>query len=353
MTKIKWRFAIIGCGNVAHIHAQAIQAMEDVELVAVYGRNKIKVTEFAERYSCRAYSDLDKFLIDPSFQIVTIATPSGMHLESCTDSAKAGKHIICEKPLEITPARIQDIVNVCQEYDVLLSGIYNRRFFPIITEVKKAISQNRFGTISLVEAQLKWYRSQAYYDSGEWRGTKSLDGGGALMNQGIHTIDLLLYLMGPASRLTGSIATLSHERIEVEDTAVAILEFENGARGIIQASTSCWSENGHPAEIHICGNQGSVFMTDDRFRVWDFKESLPEDDLIKQKYMSQDSMSGMGANDPMAINYAGHKANFENVIAALDGKDSLAITGEESMDAVKIINLIYESAQRGGEWLSV
>lgn len=327
--------------------------MHNAQLVAVYGRNKSKSEVFAETHTCTPYNNLEKMLSDASIDIVTITTPSGAHLDPCALAAKAGKHIICEKPLEITTERIEQIIELCERENVILSGIYNRRFFPVVSTLKQAIEKQRFGTVSLVEAQLKWYRTQEYYDSAAWRGTKLLDGGGALMNQGIHTIDLLLHLMGPVERLTASIATRTHKRIEVEDTAVAILEFKNGARGVIQASTSCWSQDGHPAEIHICGDQGSVFMTDDRFRVWDFKVPFSEDNDIRAKYLLRGAEGGMGANDPMAMNYAGHKSNFENVIAALEGKESLLVTGQESMNAVKVINLMYRSAENEGEWLSV
>jgi len=347
-----WKFGIIGCGSVANIHAQAIHAIDNAELVCVYGRNTEKCSLFAKKYSCIPFDDLAIMLQDADINIVTIATPSGAHLEPCSLAAIAGMHIICEKPVEINTKRIQQILNICAEQNVQISGIYNRRFFPAIQYLKDAIQNQRFGTISLCEAQIKWYRSQEYYDSGAWRGTKNLDGGGVLMNQGIHTIDLLLYLMGRVKRLTASIATLSHDRIEVEDTAVALLEFESGARGVIQGSTSCWSSTGHPAEIHICGDKGSVFLSDDHFRVWDFKDKLDIDDEIKEKYINN-SGSGMGANDPMAIHYAGHKLNFENAIAFLEGTEPLVVTGEESIKAVDIINKIYESAAKNGEWLSL
>ncbi len=345
-----WNFAIIGCGNVAHFHAQAIQAMPNANLLAVYGRNPTKVAQFAAKYTCDSYDDLEKLLQHSELQIVTITTPSGAHLEPCRQAAQAGKHIICEKPVEVTTDRIKNIITVCQENNVLFSGIFNRRFFPTVAYLKQAVEKNRFGRISLCEAQIKWYRTQAYYDSGEWRGTKALDGGGALMNQGIHTIDLLLYVMGPVKRLTASTACLTHQGIEVEDTAVAILEFQNGARGVIQGSTSCWSSTGHPAEVHICGDQGSVFMTDDHFRVWDFMEAHPDDELVKREHMSSQK-GAMGANDPTAMDYEGHQLNFENVIAALEGQAELLVTGEESMKAVKLIEAIYESAADDGRWI--
>lgn len=347
-----WNFAIIGCGSVAHFHAQAIQAMPNAKLIAVYGRNKSKAEHFGSHYNCESYHDLEKLLQKPELQIVTITTPSGAHLQPCLQSALAGKHIICEKPVEVTVDRIQEIIKTCKEQNVLLSGIFNRRFFPTVNYLKQAVDNNRFGRITLCEAQIKWFRTQAYYDSGEWRGTKALDGGGALMNQGIHTIDLLLHVMGPVHRLSASTACLTHDGIEVEDTAVSILEFQNGARGVIQGSTSCWSSTGHPAEVHICGDQGSVFMTDDYFRIWDFKDSHPDDALVLSQHMTA-GQKAMGANDPTAMDYEGHKLNFENVIDALEGRTELHVTGEESMKAVKVIQAIYQSSDNKGAWIEL
>jgi len=176
------------------------------------------------------------------------------------------------------------MISVCREYDVVLSGIFNRRFNPAVTALKKAIDSGRFGHLSLCSAYVKWFRTQAYYDSGGWRGTKALDGGGALMNQAIHTIDLLQYLAGPINKLSGSVTCVSHERIDVEDTAVAILEFQNGARGVIEGSTSSWSKDGHPAEIQITGSTGSVFLRDDKLVKWEFESETAEDEKIRSRY---------------------------------------------------------------------
>lgn len=337
---------------IANFHAQAIQAMEHGRLGAIYARDAAKAKALGDKYNCKSYDSLDALLADSSIDVVTIATPSGAHLAPTVAAAKAGKHVICEKPLEVTPARIEQMIAVCKEHKVMLAGIFNRRFNPAVEALKQAIDQNRFGKLTLCDAYVKWYRTQAYYDSGAWRGTWELDGGGALMNQSIHTIDQLIYLAGDISRLSASTACLIHEGIEVEDTAVGILEFESGARGVIQGATSCWSSSGHPAEVHICGSEGSVFMSDESFRVWDFKTPRPEDDYIKQNMM-EGADKGLGANDPSAINFEGHLRNFEDVVQAIKIGKQPMVTGEEGLKAVRVIDAIYRSAKQNGAWINL
>ncbi|GJM33923.1 MAG: oxidoreductase [Saprospiraceae bacterium] len=346
-----YTFGIIGGGMIAEFHAQAIQAMgENVKLGAIYARNPEKAKRLGEQFNCKSFSDLDDFLGDPSIDIVTIATPSGAHLEPAIAAARAKKHIICEKPLEVTPARVQQMIDVAKKEQVVLSGIFNRRFNPAMEQFKLAVENQRFGTLTLCDAQIKWHRTQAYYDSAAWRGTIALDGGGALMNQAIHTVDLLLYLVGKVKRISASMALLTHKNIEVEDTAVAILEFENGAKGTIQAATSCWSSTGHPAEIQLCGSHGSVILSDESFRVWDFVEKK-EQDIYVHKNLMIGNQVGMGANDPKVINITGHLRNFENVISAIEQNVPPFVSGEEAMKPVQLIDAIYRSAKSDGEWI--
>lgn len=345
-------FGIIGGGMIANFHAQAIQAMKSGQLGAIYARNPEKAKGLGKKYNCKAYHNLVDLLADKTIDIVTIATPSGAHLAPTIAAAKAGKHIICEKPLEVTPARIQQMITVCAEQNVVLGSIFNRRFNPAMQAFKKAVDAERFGTLTMCDAYIKWYRTQAYYDSGAWRGTWALDGGGALMNQSIHTIDQLIYLAGPIKRLSASTTCLIHEGIEVEDTAVAILEFENGARGVIQGATSCWSSSGHPAEVHLCGSDGSVFMTDESFRVWDFKTPTLEDNFVKTNLM-EGAEVGMGANDPSAINFDGHLRNFEDIVEAIENGHQPSVSGEEGLKAVQVIDAIYRSAKQNGAWIEL
>lgn len=339
------KFGIIGSGMIAQFHAKAIDAMDGSQLRSVYSRNPKSSQAIADENGCAAYSDLDAFLADPELDIVTIATPSGAHLDPALAAVRAGKHVICEKPLEITTARIDRMIAEGEKQGVTISGIFNRRFNPALRALKKAIDAGRFGQIAMADAYIKWYRDQAYYDAGQWRGTWKLDGGGALMNQSIHAIDQLLYVAGPVKSVCGTVATLTHERIEVEDTAVAILEFESGARGVIQGSTACWSKDGHSAEINICGENGSVFLADDKFRVWEFQEEGPEDDAIRAELMIAPGTKGLGANDPNAIDFSGHLRNFQDVVAAIQEGRAPLVDGAEARKAVALINAIYESAQ--------
>jgi UDP-N-acetyl-2-amino-2-deoxyglucuronate dehydrogenase len=345
-------FGIIGGGMIARHHAKAIQAMTGGTLGAIYARNPEKAKALSEEFGCKGYSDYPEFLKDDSIEIVAIATASGVHMEQAIAAADAGKHIVCEKPLEVTPEKVERMIAACEKNNVMLAGIFNRRFSKAVQTLKTATDKKRFGQLTLCDAQMKWYRTQEYYDSGEWRGTWDLDGGGALMNQGIHTIDLLLYLAGNVKRVSGTISCLTHTGIEVEDTAAAVLEFENGALGAIQGATSCWSSTGHPAEIQLCGSEGSVFLSDDYFRVWDFKNALPEDEDTRNIFKPGDKKPS-GANDPGKIDFFGHQLNFEDAVEALENNRPPLITGEEAMRSVKLINAIYESAKDNGRWVEI
>jgi UDP-N-acetyl-2-amino-2-deoxyglucuronate dehydrogenase len=353
MTTKPIQFGITGPGMIADFHAQALAAIPDAELVAVHGRNPDKVAAFAGRHGCKGYTDYDEFLRHAPLDVICICTPSGYHLEPGAAAARAGKHVVCEKPLEVTLDRADALIAACDAAGVTLTGIFPRRFNPATHLLKEAIDQGRFGRIIMADAYVKWWRTQDYYDSGAWRGTWALDGGGALMNQSIHTIDLLLHLAGNVTSVRGETRLMAHERIEVEDAATAMLTYENGALGIIQASTACWSEAGHPAEIQICGEAGSVFMTDDKFRVWEFRDARPEDDEIRRRFGLDANAGGAGAADPKAIDFSWHQRNLEDAIKAIRAGTKPAVDGHEARRAIALIRAIYESAAEGGERVEV
>ena len=338
---------------IAAFHAKAIAAMEDAELVAVFARRPEQAKQFGVTHACAAYADYDVFLRHGGLDVVTICSPSGAHLEPTLAAAKAGKHVICEKPLEVTCERVDQMIAACDAAGVVLAGVFPRRFNRSTELLKAAVDEGRFGTIVMADAYIKWWRTQDYYDSGAWRGTWALDGGGALMNQSIHTIDLLLHVMGDVRRVRAQTRLAAHDSIEVEDVAVAMLTFENGALGVIQGSTACWSQDGHAAEIQICGSAGSVFMADDKFRVWEFRDAAPLDDSIRADFGLHADNGGAGAADPSAIDFSWHQRNFEDAVQAIRSGTRPRVDGREGRRAVALIRAIYESAARGGEEVAV
>lgn len=341
------KFGIIGTGTIAGFHAKAIKAMQGSELLGVANRNAESAQALAHEYSTHAYASIDAMLADPALEIISIATPSGAHLDPALAAIQAGKHVVIEKPLEINTARIDQMIAAAQTKGVTLAAILNRRFHPGMDVFKQAADAKRFGQLTSASAYVKWYRDQAYYDSAAWRGTWALDGGGALMNQSIHTIDALLYLAGPVKSVQANVACLAHNNIEVEDSAVAMIEFENGARGVIEGSTCNWSKSGHPARVQLAGTEGSVFLADEAFEVWDFMHETDADRRIRSQFM-QSSGAGLGANDPSAISFYQHQRNFEEVVAAIAEGREPRTCGSEARKSVELIQAIYESAKQDG-----
>ncbi|CAA6678558.1 MULTISPECIES: Gfo/Idh/MocA family protein [unclassified Lentimonas] len=341
------KFGIIGAGMIGGFHAQAIAAMQGGTLGGVADRASERATAFAVQYSTKAYDSVDAMLADPEIEVVTIGTPSGAHFDPAMAAIEAGKHVIIEKPLEVTTERIDQMIAAAKAKGVTLAAVLNRRFHPGMDAFKKAADAGRFGKLTNASAYVKWYRDQAYYDSAGWRGTWALDGGGALMNQSIHTIDALLYLAGPVKSVQANTACLAHVDIEVEDIAVAILEFESGARGIIEGSTCTWSKDGHPARVQLAGTEGSVFLADEAFEIWDFMHETEADESIRAQFM-QGADAGLGANDPTAISFYQHQRNFEEVVNAIQAGREPSTGAAEARKSVELIQAIYQSAQNDG-----
>jgi UDP-N-acetyl-2-amino-2-deoxyglucuronate dehydrogenase len=340
----KFGFGIVGCGMIAQFHAKAIADLKDARLVACYSRRPEPALKFAKEHNCRADDDLDEMLADPDIDVVTICTPSGAHLEPAVAAARAGKHVIVEKPLEITLKRCDQMIAACEKSGVKLSTIFPSRFHQSSIGLKKAVDQGRFGRLTIAEAYVKWYRTQQYYDSGAWRGTWELDGGGALMNQAIHCIDLLTWLAGPVKEIRAFTATLAHERIAVEDAAVASLVFENGALGVIEATTAAYP--GYLKRLELHGSHGSASMEEEDIVAWDFAKSGAGDAALKRKMSERISTAG-GASDPKAIGHHGHTRQFRDVLDAIEQNRSPAIDGHEGRRSVEIILGIYKAAETG------
>jgi UDP-N-acetyl-2-amino-2-deoxyglucuronate dehydrogenase len=340
-------FGIIGSGLIAGIHAQAIRQMKGCEIWGVASREERRGRAFADEYNINAYPTVDALLSDPEIEIVTVATPSGDHLNQALAAIAAGKHVIIEKPLEVTTRRIDAMIMAAEEKGVTLAAILNRRFHPGMQAFKKATAAGRFGQLTSASAYVKWYRDQSYYDSSPWRGTWALDGGGAVMNQSIHAIDALLSLAGPVHSVQANTACLAHSNIEVEDSAVAILVFKNGARGVIESSTATWSRHGHPIRIQLAGTDGSVFMADDAFELWEFKHETEEDDEIRAQLLKSPG-TGLGAKTADSISYLQHQLNFEEIVLAIEEGRQPSTSAREARGSVALIQAIYHSAQKGG-----
>lgn len=337
-------FGIIGCGMIAHFHARAIADVRGAKLVACYDVLSAAADKLAETVGCKAYHNLNAMLADPAVDVVTIGTPSGAHLEPALAAARAGKHVIVEKPLEITLGRCDKIIEACDKAGVALSTIFHSRFHQSSLELKRAIDQGRFGRLTLGDAIVKWHRSQDYYDSGAWRGTWELDGGGALMNQAIHSVDLLTWLMGPAVEVRAQTALLAHDRIAVEDVALATVTFANGAMGVIEASTAVYP--GYLKRIEIHGSEGSAVMAEEDIVQWDFAKPKKHDTAILEA-MSQRKSTGGGAADPKAIGHHGHARLFQDVLAAIKKGTKPSIDGREGRRSVELILAIYKAAETG------
>lgn len=337
-------FGIIGCGMISKFHAQAIRDLRGAKLVACYNRSPAPAQKLAEEFGGRWYDDLDRFLSDPDLHIVTIGTPSGAHLEPALAAARAGKHVIVEKPLEITLSRCDAMIRACRDAGVLLATIFPSRFHRSAQLLKQAVDQGRFGRLTLADAYVKWYRTQQYYDSGAWRGTWALDGGGALMNQAIHSVDLLTWIAGPVAQISAMTATLAHERIEVEDAAVASLQFASGALGAIEATTAAYPGSLKKLEIH--GDAGSAVLQEEDLIVWNFAKPKASDRRIREAMVGR-TQTGGGAADPKAIGYHGHLALFKEVLQAERNGTPLTCDGEEGRRAVEIILGIYQAARSG------
>lgn len=336
----KWNFGIIGAGLIADFHAKAIESLDEVNLVAICGTNKEKAQNLANKYNCRAYESYTELLQQEDIDAVTIATPSGAHMEPAIEAAKRGKHVLCEKPLEIDLNRIDQMIDAHEKAGTYLGGIFNFRYDETTAIIKNAVDSGRLGTITYAGIHVPWWRSNEYYEG--WHGTWELDGGGAIMNQSIHMIDLLQYVMGPVESLGAFTSKLGHPQIETEDAAVSILKFKNHALGMIYGTTSSWP--GQLRRMEITGTKGTIVLVDDSLQVWQFEEMTEEDEKIKQKYGKVEGASGVA--DPAAISFLNHAKNISAFVKAIEEKRKFEIDGNEARKAVALIRDMYSSSEK-------
>ncbi len=334
-------FGIIGAGMIAAFHAKAMQQLDNVKLVAFYDSFAPAAKARAEEFGVKAYTKLEDFLADPDIDAVTIATPSGAHHAVAIPAAKAGKHILCEKPIEINLQRVDEMIRVCEENHVLLSSVFQSRFSKPVKLVREAMQAGRFGRMVLASGTQRWYREPKYYAASNWRGTWNMDGGGALMNQAIHMVDLLLYVNGAPEEVFAFSGTLTHS-IEVEDNLCATIKYRNGSFGTIEVSTSC--APGFSRRIEFSGSTGTVAFEEDRIVRWEFATPDPQDEIIRKELIGTGAHSG---SDPKNINVSGHASQISDLAEAILTGKPLVLDGNEGRRAVELICGIYESARTG------
>lgn len=332
-------FAIIGTGAVAIHHVKSIRELPQARLVAVCSSTPERAKVAEEKFQVPAYSDYGQMLEKADIDVVCICTASGHHLEPTLAAARAGKHIITEKPLEVSLQRADQMIEACQQAKVKLACIFQNRFNPDFQKVQRAIAEGVLGKLTLGNAYIKWFRSTAYYQSSAWKGTLAGDGGAALINQGIHTIDLLQHLFGDVKTVYGKVRTLKHQ-IEGEDLGVALLQFKNGALGTIEGSTAIYP--GFPERLEIFGQKGSIILEGGKIKHWHIEG---EDSETETKAAEPAS----GASDPNAIGHQAHKEQIADMIEAIRRDREPSVNGQEARKSLAIIKGIYASSESGKE----
>jgi UDP-N-acetyl-2-amino-2-deoxyglucuronate dehydrogenase len=331
------RIGILGAGNISETHARAAAAIPGVDVVAVHGDNAARAAQLASAYGAVAYPDFESFLRHP-MDVVAIGSPSGLHAAQGIAAAGRGLHVLTEKPIDVTPESADRLIDAARRANVKLGVFFQDRAQPDIVRLHAAVAQGRLGRPLLASARVKWYRPPDYYGRSRWRGTWALDGGGALMNQGIHTLDLVSWLLGPVVRVTAATRTAFHQ-IEVEDTVVAILEFDGGAVATFEATTAAYP--GYKRRLELTGTEGTLILEHDRLVAADLK--TPADDLVGG--VATDG--NVSASSPVVSDARGHQRILEDFIAAIREDREPLCGGPEGRRSVALAAAIYHAARTG------
>jgi predicted dehydrogenase len=329
------KVGILGGGNISDTHARAARAIPGVEIVAVCGTNREKVQRLAQTYGAAVYEDLDRFLGHRPLDLVAIGTPSGLHADQTIAAIRRGVHVIVEKPLDVTTAKADAVISEADRTGMKVGVFFQDRLKPDVVAMKSMLVSGRVGTPVFAAGRVRWFRPPEYYGGSRWRGTWALDGGGALMNQAIHTVDLLHWLFGPVARVCARTATRLHA-IEVEDTAAAVLEFTSGALGVIEATTSSYP--GYARRLDVTGSEGTLILEGDRLVGIDLRSHVEHGPAVEKT----ESASSATVSDSSA-----HQRVFEDFISAIQSDRAPACDAREGRHSVAIVEAIYRSA-RGG-----
>ena len=318
---------LVGAGNISDTHARAALAA-GLRIAGVHGDNRDKARALAHRYGTTAFDSLDAMLEQPALDLVIIGSPSARHAEQAIAAARRGRHVLVEKPLDITTARIDTLAQEVERAKITLGVIFQDRLKPDVLEMKRRLDAGELGTPLVATAEVKWSRPPEYYSASRWRGTWALDGGGALMNQGIHSVDLLLYLLGPVARVTGLTAT-RHHAIEAEDTATALLEFVNGTQATLDVTTAAF--HGSPRRLRIAGTAGWSWLEGDRLVTADSTGSDPIEN----------------ASSPVVSDVTAHQRVIEDFVRAIRDGRAPVCDVNEGRRSVEVVEAVYRSAREG------
>ena len=327
---------LIGAGNISDTHARALGELPGAEIAAVYAPDASRAARFTARYGGTPYDSLEQMLAQRPLDIVVIGTPSGLHADHGTAAAVHGLHVLVEKPIDVTTARTDALIRAAADAGVTLGVIFQDRLKPDVQRMKALIDRGRLGTPILANARVKWYRPPSYYRDSRWRGTPSLDGGGALMNQGVHTVDLLLWLFGPVRRVFAKTIAGLHA-IDVEDTAVAVLEFANGAVGTLEAATSAYP--GYSRQIELTGSNGTLRLDGDDLVGVDLKDTCEDERPAPVGRVTASAASPV-VSDPSA-----HVRVLEDFMRAVANRTAPCCDGAGARQSVALIEAVYHSAR--------
>lgn len=349
------RIALVGCGAIAPTQAGALRSLPELaSLVAVCDRQRERADAMGDEYGVAA-RDFAAILADPEVDAVTVCTPSGAHAGVAIMAMEAGKHVLVEKPMEVSVAACQQMLDVQRRHEVRLAVVSQHRFDPASERVRQALDEGALGPLVALDMRVPWFRTQEYYDSGDWRGTLDMEGGGCLINQGIHTLDLLRWMGGPVTAVTARMATAAHERIEVEDIIVGTLEFASGALGSLLASTATYP--GFPARLAVYGRDGAAVIEGDGLKILEARgrQSIdaagPTAHALKVATGGTQAASSGGSafeEDPWAWGDA-HRAQLRDFVEACREGRAPRVDGEAGLEAVRLIRALYESARTGQE----
>ncbi|MFC4871597.1 Gfo/Idh/MocA family protein [Negadavirga shengliensis] len=334
MQKRTLGFGIIGTGAIAGMHAAAVEACEGSQLVAVCSSSAERAKMAEEKFKVPADYEINSFLQREDLHVVCICTHSGNHLEPALEAARAGKHILLEKPIEVSVERADSLIRACREHGVKLGVIFQNRLKPGYLQLKDAVRAGKIGKLLMGTAAINWYRDPSYYSSSHWKGTLQGDGGAALINQGVHTIDLLLDIMGDAEAVYGQVKTMVHD-IEGEDLGAAVVNFKNGALGTITGGTALYP--GNPERLEVYGDKGNIILEAGKIVVWNVQgedHTVPSSDV-----------GGSGASDPMAIDFKLHQGQVQDMVEAIWEDREPMVTGEDARRSLELILGIYRSSK--------